>query len=56
MIFKRFSIHRKNPELCNIREQEMLKSSFFSKNKNFQNALLEDLYQSWLFHFYSITI
>ena len=41
MIFKRFSFHRKKPELRNICEQEMLKSNFFSKNKNFRNALLE---------------
>ena len=39
MIFEKFSLHRKKPELCNICEQEMLKSNFFSKNKNFRNAL-----------------
>ena len=33
MIFKRFSLQRKKPELCNICEQEMLKSNFFSKKK-----------------------
>ena len=33
MIFKRFSLHRIKPELCNICEQEILKSNFFSKNK-----------------------
>ena len=27
MIFKRLSLHRKKPELCNICEQEMLKAS-----------------------------
>ena len=26
MIFKRFSVQRKKPELCNICEKEMLKS------------------------------
>ena len=31
----------KNPELCYICEREMLQSNFFSKNKNFRNALLE---------------
>ena len=41
MVYKRFSPHIKKPELCNIFEREMLKSNFFSKNKNFQNALLE---------------
>ena len=40
MIFKRLSLQRKRPELCYICEQEMLKSNFFSKNKNFRNALL----------------
>ena len=32
----RFSLHRKKPELSNICEQEMLKSNFFSKDKNTQ--------------------
>ena len=41
MIFKRFSPQRKKPELCYICEQEMLKSNFLIKNKNFRNALLE---------------
>ena len=41
MIFKRLSLQRKRPELCYICEQEVLKSNFFSKNKNFRNALLE---------------
>ena len=40
-IFKRFSLQRKKTELCYIREQEMLKSNFFSKNKNFRNVLVE---------------
>ena len=56
MIFKRFSLHRKNPELCNIYEQEMVKSNFFSKNKNFQNSLFEYIYRPWLFHSYYIAI
>ena len=41
MIFKRFSLQRKKPELCYICEQEMLKSNSFRKNKNFRNALSE---------------
>ena len=41
MIFKRFSPQRKKPELCYICEQEILKSNFLIKNKNFRNALLE---------------
>ena len=41
MIFKRFSPQRKKPELCYICEQEILKSNFLIKNKNFWNALLE---------------
>ena len=41
MIFNRFSLHRKKAELCNIYKQEMLKSNFFSKNKNFRNHFLE---------------
>ena len=41
IIFKRFSLQRKNPELCYVCEQEMLKSNFFSKKKNFRNTLLE---------------
>ena len=41
MIFKRFSLQRIKPELCYSCEQEMLKSNFFSKNKNFQNTLLK---------------
>ena len=41
MIFKRFSPQRKKPELCYICEQEMPKSNFLIKNKNFRNALLE---------------
>ena len=41
MIFKRFSVQKKKTELCNICEQEMLKSNFFSENKNVRNALLE---------------
>ena len=41
MIFKTFSLQRKKPELCYICEQEMLKSNFFNKNKNFRKALLE---------------
>ena len=53
MIFKRFSLLSKKPELCNICEQEMLKSNFFSKNKN---ALLEYTYRPWLFHSFYITI
>ena len=57
MIFKRFSLQRKkNPEFCYIGEQEMLKSNFFSKNKNFRNALLEYTYWPCLFHSYNITI
>ena len=32
MIFKRFSLPRKKPKLCNTCEQEMLNSNFFSKN------------------------
>ena len=36
MIFKRFSLQRKKSKLCYICEQEMLKSNFFSKNKNFE--------------------
>ena len=56
MIFKRFSLHSKKPELCNICEQETLKNNFFSKNKNFQNALLEYIYWPWLFHSYYKTI
>ena len=43
MIFKRFSLHRKKPELCNICEQEMLKSNFFSK-KNFFETLVWNTY------------
>ena len=56
MIFKRFSLHRKKPQLCIICEQEMLKSNFFSKNKNFRSALFEYIYRPWLFHSYYITI
>ena len=41
MIFKRFSLQKKNPEFSDICEQEILKSNFFNNNKNFQNALLE---------------
>ena len=48
MIFKRFSLQRKNPKLCNICEQEMLQSNFLSKNKNFVRP--------WLFYSYYITI
>ena len=58
MIFEKFSLHRKKPELCNICEQEMLKSNFFSKNKNFRNALfslLKYIYWPWLLHSYYIT-
>ena len=40
-IFKRFSLQRKKTELCYICEQEILISNFFSKNKNFLNALLD---------------
>ena len=35
MIFKRFSLHRKKTEICNICEQEILKSNFFSKKQKF---------------------
>ena len=35
MIFKRFALHRKKHELCDICEQEMLKSNFFSKKQKF---------------------
>ena len=41
MIFKRFQFREKKPELCYICEQEILKSNFFSENKNFRNAVLE---------------
>ena len=41
MIFKGFSRQRKKPELWYICEQEMLKSNFFSRNKNFWNAFFE---------------
>ena len=39
MIFKRFSLHRKNPELCNICEQKMLKGAatdmrYFARSKS----------------------
>ena len=56
MIFKRSSFYRKKPELRNICEQKMLKSNFFSKNKNFRNVLFEYIYRRWLFHSYYITI
>ena len=36
-----FTSEKKKPELCYICEREMLQSNFFSKNKNFRNALLE---------------
>ena len=52
MIFKRFSLHKKNPELCNVCERKMLKSNFFSKNKHFRKVLfsfLEYIYRPWLF-------
>ena len=45
MIYKRFSLHRERPELCNICQQEMLKRNFFSKNKIFRNALFEYIYR-----------
>ena len=44
MIFKRFSLQKKKIRFCNICEQEMLKSNFFSENKKFRNALLEYIY------------
>ena len=40
MIFKRFSLQKKNPEFSDICEQEILKINFFNNNKNFQNASL----------------
>ena len=52
MIFKRFSLHKKTPELCNVCERKMLKSNFFSKNKHFRKvlfSLLEYIYRPWLF-------
>ena len=48
MIFKRFSLQRKKPELCIICEQEMLKGNFFIKNKN--------LVWPWLFYSYYISV
>ena len=36
MIFKRFSLQRKKPELCNVCEQEMLKSNSSVKTKIFE--------------------
>ena len=48
MIFKRFSLQKKTPERCIICEQEMRKSNFFSKNKNFV--------WPWLFYSYYITV
>ena len=59
MIFKIFSLHRKKPELCNICEQDMLKSNSFSKNKNFRNHFFQpflNIYRPWLFNSYYITI
>ena len=53
MIFERFSLQRKKPELCNI--YEMLKSNFFSKNKNFRNTLFKYIYRPLLFHSYYVT-
>ena len=38
---KDFHFREKKPELCYICEQRRFKSNFFSKNKNFWNALLE---------------
>ena len=56
MILKKFSVHERKPELCNICEQEMLKSNFFRKTKNFRNALFDYIYRPWLFHSYFVTI
>ena len=56
MVFKRFSLQRKEPEFCYSCEKEILKSNFFSKNKNFRNAVLKYTYWSWLFYSYYITI
>ena len=54
MIFKRFSFHRKKPELCNICKQEMLKNNFYSKDKillkPFSKGLFEYTYR-WVFVF-----
>ena len=55
MIFKRFSLHRKKPELCNICEQEMLKSNFFSK-KFFSKRSFGIHIPALLFHSYYKTI
>ena len=38
MIFKRSSLHRKKPELCNICEQKMLKNNFFSTEEVVQRC------------------
>ena len=46
MIFKRFSLHRKKHELCNICEQEMLKSNSSAKTKIFEDSI--QLRVSWV--------
>ena len=51
-LLKAVSLNRKKTELCIICDQEMLKSNFFGKNKNFGNALLDYIYWLWLFHSY----
>ena len=37
MIFKRFSLHRKEPEICNIYEQEIRKKFLQKKKTLFLN-------------------
>ena len=56
MIFKRFLLRRKKPELFNICEQEMLKSNSLVKTKFLETLYLEYIYRPCLFHFYYITI
>ena len=54
MIFKRFSFHRKKPELCNICKHEMLKNNFYSQDKilskSFSKGFFEYTYR-WVFVF-----
>ena len=54
MIFKRFSFHRKKPELCNICKHEMLKNNFYSQDKillkPFSKGFFEYTYR-WVFVF-----
>ena len=61
MIFKRFSLQRKKPELCNVCEQEMLKSNSSVKTKIFEKLFWNIyiyiyIYRPCLFHSYYITV